>query len=132
LGVALEKAWLDATGFSGLNDPREWSENAVKLKMAPMVSRNEYRIHYCKPGSLFDTSWMRAEDIDGFSLTDAEAQTKRVGVRLFAALAQLEPKYLATNQCLRNCWSRARCSFRARPRIRDLIRRKSSQRQSFL
>lgn len=57
-----------------------------------MISHNEYRIHYCRPGSLFDSSWMRAEDIDGFSLTDAEAQTMRVGVCLFPALAELEPK----------------------------------------
>lgn len=65
-----------SSGFSSLSDPREWSQNAVKLKMALMISPNEYRIHYCKPGTLFDLSWMRVEDIDGISLTDAEAQNK--------------------------------------------------------
>jgi hypothetical protein len=59
--------------------------------MTLMISPKDYRIHYCLPGSSFEPSWMRAEDLDGFPLTDTEAQNKRVRVCFFPALAELEP-----------------------------------------
>ncbi|KAF1911302.1 hypothetical protein BDU57DRAFT_524348 [Ampelomyces quisqualis] len=89
---ALKEASPNAPGFRGLNDPREWSENAVKLKQTLMISPKDYRIHYCIPDSRFESLWMQAEDAEGLSLTDAEAKDKLVSACLFPALAELEPK----------------------------------------
>lgn len=79
---ALKKACPDALGFLGLNDPLEWSENAVKLKQTLMISPKDYRIHYCIPDSPFDPSWMQAKDIEGFSLRDTDAKDKLVSACL--------------------------------------------------
>jgi hypothetical protein len=53
-----------------------------------MINSNEYRIHYCMPSTTFDPTWMRAEDVEGLSLKDHEAQTKKVATCLFPALSQ--------------------------------------------
>ncbi|KAF1845116.1 uncharacterized protein K460DRAFT_394844 [Cucurbitaria berberidis CBS 394.84] len=42
-----------------------WLKRAVKLKQDMVVSPEEYRIIYCRPGMLYDPTWMRAENGDG-------------------------------------------------------------------
>jgi hypothetical protein len=56
-----------------------------------MINDNEYRIHYCMPGTPFDPMWMQAEDTVGFPLTNAQAQAKTVASCLFPALSEHEP-----------------------------------------
>jgi hypothetical protein len=56
-----------------------------------MINSNEYRIHYCMPGTTFDPTWMRAEDVEGLSLKDGEVQMKKVAACLFPALSQHDP-----------------------------------------
>jgi hypothetical protein len=56
-----------------------------------MINVNEYRIHYCMPGTPFDPTWMQAEHPEGYPLRDNEAETKKVAACLFPALSEHEP-----------------------------------------
>jgi hypothetical protein len=86
LESSLDQAWPGAPGFLALNSPQDWAESAVKLKQTLMISAAEFRIHYCMPGSSFNTTLMQAEDVDGFPVADTDAQGKVVVICLFPAL----------------------------------------------
>jgi hypothetical protein len=92
LEVSIKEAWPDALGFTKLHDPQTWAETAIKFKQTLMIDANDYRIHYCRPGTPFDSTWMQAEDTDGFRVADDKAQTKKVATCLFPALFQHEAR----------------------------------------
>ena len=82
---SLQEAWPGVPGVRALNSPQAWAESALKLKQTLMLNREEYRVHFCKAGSLFDPTWMQAEDVDGFSIAETQAQTMRLATCLFPA-----------------------------------------------
>ena len=96
----IQKAWPDAQGFLRLSDPTGWAQAAVKLKQTLLMSPNDYRIHYCRPGSRFDPAWMVAEDAEGDAVPDA--QSKRVATCFFPALVEQKPSPFAEQPALTN------------------------------
>ncbi|OAL06416.1 hypothetical protein IQ06DRAFT_323380 [Phaeosphaeriaceae sp. SRC1lsM3a] len=92
--LALKHTWPGAPGFDENSSPQRWAEEALQFKQALMIDRDEYRIHYCMPGTLFDPSWMKAEDNEGFPVQVAEAEGKQVVTCLFPALSRCEARPL--------------------------------------
>jgi hypothetical protein len=84
---ALKMTWPDVTGTID----EDSVTRAVQLKQTLMIAPSDYRIHYCRPGSAFDPAWMAAEVADGFPVRDDDAQSMRVAICLFPALAEQNP-----------------------------------------
>ena len=88
LNKALDIAWPAVPGFQKLNDPKGWLKSAVKLRQTLMISPREYRIRYVFPGTLFDQTWMKAEDGEGFPVADRDAEGVPIVICLFPALVE--------------------------------------------
>ncbi len=94
-GYSIAKsAFPSAPGIDCLSDPEAWVQGALKLKLKLMIARRDYRIHNCLPGTSFDSTWMRAEDIDGRAISDSKANSKKVIICLFPALVEQDPRAL--------------------------------------
>jgi hypothetical protein len=95
--TALSSCCPSAPGLDPENNPRSWLEDASKLKQTLLLSPKDYRIHFCLPGTPFDPSWMKPEDVYGIPLKDFETAGKRVTTCLFPALVELEPAPFGEN-----------------------------------
>lgn len=91
LEYAIERTWPAAQGFKDCDVSEDWAMDAVKLKQTLIIAPSDYRIHYCAPGTPLDGSWMVGEDARGLRVQDEVAQSKRVAICLFPALAEQEP-----------------------------------------
>jgi hypothetical protein len=69
----------------------------LELKQALMVSSYEYRIRFIPPESLFDSTWMEAEDKDGQHIEPAHCFGKKILVCVFPALVQYQTRKLPSD-----------------------------------
>ncbi|KAF1845330.1 uncharacterized protein K460DRAFT_430243 [Cucurbitaria berberidis CBS 394.84] len=84
----MKSACSTASGVESIQDPEAWAQGALKLKQKLMISPKEYRIHFCLPATLFDPTWMIAEDAEGYRCPSAKAKGKEILVCLFPALVE--------------------------------------------
>lgn len=92
MSEALNRLWNHPLGFvDKIGKPKQWSEDAIQLKQSLMISPKDYGIHFCKPSTLFDASWMQAEDFDSCRVSDEHAEGKKILTCLFPALVQMDP-----------------------------------------
>jgi hypothetical protein len=87
---ALRISRPNAPGCDPGYDPHEWLKEALKLKHSLLLSPKDYRVHFCLPGTLYDESWMAAEDEFGIPLQAHETTEKCVIMCLFPALVEIE------------------------------------------
>jgi hypothetical protein len=88
---ALRISRPNAPGRDPGYDPHEWLKDALKFKHSLLLRPKDYRVHFCLPGTLYDVSWMAAEDLFGIPLgKEAETKGKCVVMCLFPALAEIE------------------------------------------
>jgi hypothetical protein len=66
---------------------RSWVDFAIHLATDMEGSPADYAIRYCRPGAVFDASWMQAED-DGGPLPSELCSGKKVLMCTFPALLQ--------------------------------------------
>jgi hypothetical protein len=66
---------------------RSWVDFAIHLATDMKSSPTDYAIRYCRPGAIFDVSWMQAED-DGGPLPAELCSGKKVLMCTFPALLQ--------------------------------------------
>lgn len=98
LEYAIERTWPAAHGFKDCNITKDWASAAVELKQTLMIAPSDYRIHYCRPGSLFDPAWMVAENAEGFPVRAEATQSMRVAVCLSPALTEQAPALFRSTQ----------------------------------
>jgi hypothetical protein len=89
--AALKKVIPAVPGIEAAGGAKDWAKMAVKLKKDLMISQHDYRLHYCKPTTPFDFSWMTPVDSEGFTLKEPQTQGKRVAACLFPAFVQQDP-----------------------------------------
>lgn len=71
-----------------------FADTAIELKQALLLSPHDYRIHYARPGTKFDKSWMIAVDNEHWEIKENEVEGKEVSMCLFPALmAQAPPDF---------------------------------------
>lgn len=85
----LHMIWPEAEGFKASS--HNWTNPAVKLKQALLLSPKDYRIHFCTPGMTYNPMWMQAEDGEAFKIDDHKAAGKKVVLCVFPALVEQEP-----------------------------------------
>ena len=78
------------TPFSIL--PNKMAAEALKYKVALMLSPEDYRIHYCPAGSHFDPAWMQACNDRNEPVGTSKAAGKPVALCLFPALFAQDAK----------------------------------------
>jgi len=76
-----------------------------------MLSPKEYRIFYVPPGTVFDSSWMKAEDAECYAVSDAHSMLKKVKVCLFPALAEQPSSALSPEAGIQDALVRNKCFF---------------------
>ncbi|KAJ4312994.1 hypothetical protein N0V94_007163 [Neodidymelliopsis sp. IMI 364377] len=71
--------------------PEEFAADAVRLKQRLLLSPKEYRIHFVRPGTVFDAHYMQAYDDSNDVVSDVEAAGRKVALCVFPALVCREP-----------------------------------------
>jgi hypothetical protein len=94
---ALQFVTSTSPGPDHTSELPKWCESFLKLKIDLMMSPMDYRIHFIRPGTPFDSSWMDVEDEACFGIPVAHCVGKTVKLCKFPALVQQSPRALQTD-----------------------------------
>ena len=66
--------------------PSRFAKEVVEFKQQLLLSPKNYRIHYVRPGTVFNARWMQAYNNTNDPVSDANAAGKKVALCVFPAL----------------------------------------------
>ncbi|KAI8935380.1 hypothetical protein NX059_007963 [Plenodomus lindquistii] len=96
--IVVKQACPDAPGIEYVRRKTEWAEGIFVLKQLLMISPYDYRVHFCRPGTPFDPSWMIAEDFEGEIVRPEKLGSMMVRMCLSPALVQQDPREFKEGQ----------------------------------
>jgi len=72
-------------------------EQALSLERTLLISRDDYRVYYPRPGVAFDPAWMKAEDHRGEVKDPLSCSETKVSICMYPALVQTPSRELAAD-----------------------------------
>jgi hypothetical protein len=72
-------------------------EQALSLERTLLISRDDYRVYYPRPGVAFDPAWMKAEDHRGEVKDPLSCSGTKVSICMYPALVQTPSRELAAD-----------------------------------
>lgn len=85
--------------------PETLYKKAIALKQDLLLCPNSYRIHYIRPGTPFDSSWMIPYDTENWEYRNGEAQEKDVALCVFPALLSGKPEEFGDHDPLEDAFT---------------------------